>query len=147
MDDKVTVGSGSNRPLAIMSTVDPALVRRMDLAIVINEEVFGAVSNDNESNTSDVSLMASEKRALKLVDLHDTEHLVFDTGATTHSMKSKKGATNARGASSREVVAFDGDVLDKNNKHVSTLNLTNVSCMPESRFNLFSASQGMDRTN
>ena len=161
MDDEVTVGSGSNRPLAIMSTVDPALVRRMDLAIVINDEtaldaLFGAVSNNNESDTSDVSLMASEKQALKLVDLHVTKHLVFDTGGTTHSMKSKKAASNVREASGREVVAFDGramqiqcrfdmsgDVLDKNNKHVSTLNLTNVSYMPESRFNLFSASQAI----
>ena len=161
MDDEVTVGSGSNRPLAIMSTVDPALVRRMDLAIVLNDEsaldvLFGAASDGNEEKTSDVSLMASTKGALKLEDLQDTEHLVFDTGATTHSMKSKKGATKIRGASGREVVAFDGramrikcrfdmrgDVLDKNDKHVSTLNLTNVSYMPDSKFNLFSASQAI----
>ena len=161
MNDEVTVGSGSNRPLGLMSTVDPSLVRRMDLAIVVNDDaaldaLFGAVSYINESETSDVSLMASDKQTLKLVDLHDTEHLVFDTGATTHSMKSKNGASNIRGASGREVVAFDGramqiqcrfdisgDVLDKDNKHVSTLNLTNVSYMPESRFNLFSASQAI----
>ena len=161
MDDEVTVGSGANRPLAIMESVDPVLVRRMDLAILLNDEtaldvLFGAASDQNENNESDVSLMASKKGVLKLEDLHDTEHLVFDTGATTHSMTSKKGATNVRGASGREVVAFDGramsiqcrfdmsgDVLDKNDKHVSTLNLTNVSYMPDSRFNLFSASQAV----
>ena len=161
LDDEVTVGSGANRSIAIMETVDPALVHRMDLAIVLiddttTNELFGAAPDENKNKESDVGLTASEKGVIKLEDFHDTQHLVFDTGATTHSMKSKKGGTEIRGASGREVVAFDGramkiqcrfdmsrDVLDKNVNLVSTLNLTNVSYMPDSRFNLFSASQGI----
>ena len=65
-------------------------------------------------------------------------------------------AIRKRSASGQEVVAFDGramtinccfnlrgDVLDKHDKVVSTLTLTNVSYVPGSKFNLFSTSQAI----
>ena len=117
-DDEITVGSGSNRPLAIMSTVDLALVRRMDLAIVLNDEValdilFGAAPDKIENNESDISLMANNKVRNSVHNLTEND-IVFDTGATKHSMKCMNGAIRTRSASGQKVVAFDGRAMTIN---------------------------------
>ena len=100
-------------PVAIMKTVDPALVHRMDLAIFLNDdqaldELFGATPVEEDKNESDVILLAGDSKVMRIEDLRDKQHMVFDTGATAHSMKSKDGARKIRDASGREVVAFDG---------------------------------------
>ena len=112
LDDEVTVGSGANRPLAIMATVDPALVRQMDLAIVLNDEtaldfLFGAAPDENGSNESDVSLIVKDEVRSSVYNLTERD-IVFDIGATKHSMKCMNGAIKTRCASGQEVVAFDG---------------------------------------
>ena len=156
--DEITIGSGSNKPINIMAEVDPAFVRRMDLAIVLNDEaaldvLFGVAPDKN--NESDVSFMVRDKVRNTMHNLPEND-IVFDTEATKHSMKCMNGAIKTRSASGQEVVAFDGrattinccfdlrgDVLDKDDNVVSTLTLTNVSYVLDSKFNLFSASQAI----
>ena len=156
----------SSDPVAIMEHVDPELVAHIDMAIETRDQeeldlLLGvqimASASTSDAHTNETALMLGDPH-LTLSALEDDTVIVLDTGCTVHTKRNVKGGFHIRTVAKQEVVAFDGramqihhkfdmsgTVQDKHGQDKCKLTLSNLNHVPNSRFNLFSASQAVNQ--
>ena len=149
-----------------MEHVDPDLVARIDLALATRDQeeldlllgvLIVASMRTSDDETNETALVSGDPH-LTLSALEDDTMIVLDTGCTVLTKRNMKGGFNIRTVKKQEVVAFDGramqiihkfdmsgTVQDKHGKDKCKLTLSNLNHVPNSRFNLFSASQAVNQ--